>query len=148
MNKDYKQTINIQVGVCLWAFQVLGVQVHRPYYGIVWSACLCKEGIHQISVDKSGVSVHGLVQECACAWVWLSMVNSDWGETRCPLTPEVSLPQQEAVEDQRISVTYIPTEENIADIFMKARPKFMQLVGKLGLRKILKKGKEFEGSTR
>ena len=57
---------------------------------------------------------------------------------------------REAVEDQRISVTYIPTEENIADIFMKAlpRPKLMQLVGMLGLRKILKKGTEVEGSTR
>ena len=51
---------------------------------------------------------------------------------------------REAVEDERICFTYIPTEDNVADIFMKAlpRPKFVQLVGKLGLREMSKEGKE------
>ena len=51
---------------------------------------------------------------------------------------------REAVEDERICFTYIPTEDNVADIFTKAllRPKFVQLVGKLGLREMSKEGKE------
>ena len=57
---------------------------------------------------------------------------------------------REAVEDQKISFSYIPTEDNVADIFTKAlpRPKFVQLVGKLGLGELTKKGKEEEGIIR
>ena len=42
---------------------------------------------------------------------------------------------REAVEDNKILITYIPTEENVADIFTKAlvRPKFKGFVGRLGL---------------
>jgi hypothetical protein len=41
----------------------------------------------------------------------------------------------EAVEGRRIKVKYIPTSENVADIFTKAlsKPKFTQFVGMLGL---------------
>ena len=44
---------------------------------------------------------------------------------------------QEAVEDGKIAVSYIPTDENVSDIFTKvlARPKFQDFVGKLGLAK-------------
>ena len=40
------------------------------------------------------------------------------------------------MEDQKITITYIPTEENIADIFTKAlaKPKFEMFVERLGLR--------------
>ena len=43
---------------------------------------------------------------------------------------------REVVEEEKIKVTYIPTEENIADIFMKAlaRVKYKGFVKKLGLR--------------
>ena len=43
---------------------------------------------------------------------------------------------REAVEDNKITITYIPTEENVADIFTKAlaRPKFEAFVERLGLR--------------
>jgi len=42
---------------------------------------------------------------------------------------------REAVEDDKIMVIYIPTEENVSDIFTKAlaRPKFVRFVEKLGL---------------
>ena len=42
---------------------------------------------------------------------------------------------REAVEE-KIKVTYIPTEENVADIFMKAlaRPKYEGFIERLGLR--------------
>ena len=40
------------------------------------------------------------------------------------------------VEDNKLVVNYIPTKENVADIFMKAlyRPKFKGFVKRLGLR--------------
>ena len=43
---------------------------------------------------------------------------------------------REAVEDNKITITYIPTEENVADIFTKAltRPKFEAFIERLGLR--------------
>ena len=42
----------------------------------------------------------------------------------------------EAVEDGKISVRYIPTDDNVSDIFTKAlpKPKFQQFVEQLGLR--------------
>ena len=56
-------------------------------------------------------------------------------------TPSISIYDitlsREAVEEEKIVVTYIPTGENVADIFMKAlaRPKFEGFVGKLGLKR-------------
>ena len=43
---------------------------------------------------------------------------------------------REAVEEEKIKVTYIPTEENMVDIFMKAlaRLKYEGFIKKLGLR--------------
>ena len=43
---------------------------------------------------------------------------------------------REAVEEEKIKVTYISTKESVADIFTKVltRPKFMGFVEKLGLR--------------
>ena len=43
---------------------------------------------------------------------------------------------REAVEDGKITVKYIPTDENVSDIFTKAlpKPKFQRLVELLGLR--------------
>ena len=54
---------------------------------------------------------------------------------------------REAVEDNKILITYIPTEENIADIFTKAlaRPKFEGFIERLGLRE---EGKEDERATK
>ena len=45
---------------------------------------------------------------------------------------------REAVEDGKIIVNYIPTNENVSDIFTKplARPKFAKFVEMLGLRKL------------
>ena len=42
---------------------------------------------------------------------------------------------REAVEDKRIKMEYIPTGENVADIFTKPlpKPKFMEFIAKLGL---------------
>ena len=42
---------------------------------------------------------------------------------------------REAVEDGKVKMDYIPTKDNVADIFMKAltKPKFKQFVGMLGL---------------
>ena len=50
------------------------------------------------------------------------------------------------MEDNKLSITYVPTEENMADIFTKAlvRPKFEGFVKRLGLREV--KGSE-EGTT-
>ena len=47
---------------------------------------------------------------------------------------------REAVEEERIVVGYIPSEDNVADIFMKALPrlKFIQFVGRLGLGEMTK----------
>ena len=49
---------------------------------------------------------------------------------------------REAVEDHKISINYILTEDNVADIFTKAlaRPKFQTFVEKLGMRAVGKKG--------
>ena len=46
---------------------------------------------------------------------------------------------REAVEDGKISVSYIHTDKNLSDIFTKAlaRPKFEGFVAKLGLTKFL-----------
>jgi hypothetical protein len=43
---------------------------------------------------------------------------------------------REAVEDGKIKVKYVPTEDNVSDIFTKAlpRPKFQRMVELLGLR--------------
>ena len=51
---------------------------------------------------------------------------------------------REAVEDKKISVVYVPTDENLADIFMKAlpKPKFKLLVERLGLRALSSEKKE------
>ena len=42
---------------------------------------------------------------------------------------------REAVEDGKINVKYVPTNDNVSDIFTKAlpRPKFQQMVELLGL---------------
>jgi len=47
---------------------------------------------------------------------------------------------REAVEEGKINVTYIPTEDNVADIFTKllAKLKFVQFVEMLGLRALEK----------
>ena len=44
----------------------------------------------------------------------------------------------EAVEDGRINVKYVPTDDNVSDIFTKAlpRPKFQQMVELLRLRRL------------
>jgi hypothetical protein len=44
---------------------------------------------------------------------------------------------REAVEDGKIKVKYVPTNDNVSDIFTKAlpRPKFQQMAGLLGLGK-------------
>jgi len=49
---------------------------------------------------------------------------------------------REAVEDKKINVNYILTEENVADIFTKALPKakFKIFVKKLGMQPFEKKG--------
>jgi hypothetical protein len=49
---------------------------------------------------------------------------------------------REAVEDGKVSVVYIPTDDNPADIFMKplAKTKFRRFVELLGLRPINDKG--------
>jgi len=49
---------------------------------------------------------------------------------------------REAVDDGKINVNYIPTEENISDILTKAlpKPKFQMFVEKLGMRAVGKKG--------
>ena len=49
----------------------------------------------------------------------------------------------EAVEDKKISLKYIPTDENVANIFTKAlpRPKFEEFMEKLGLRTLEGKNK-------
>ena len=51
------------------------------------------------------------------------------------------------MEDNKIMITYIPTEENVADIFTKAlaRPKFEAFVERLGLRG---RKEENEGGTK
>ena len=43
---------------------------------------------------------------------------------------------REVVEEEKIKVTYIPTDENATDIFTKAlaRPKYVVFVKRLGLR--------------
>ena len=48
---------------------------------------------------------------------------------------------REAVEDKKIYVKYIPTADNVADIFTKAlaKPKFLSFVEKLGLRALREK---------
>jgi hypothetical protein len=45
---------------------------------------------------------------------------------------------REAVEDGKIEVKYIPTDNNVSDIFTKPlpRPKFVKFVEMLGLRKL------------
>ena len=45
---------------------------------------------------------------------------------------------RETIEDNKLSITYIPTKENIADIFTKAlgRPKFKSFVERLGLKEL------------
>ena len=47
---------------------------------------------------------------------------------------------REAVEEERIVVGYIPSEDNVVDIFTKAlpRPKFVQFMGRLGLGEMMK----------
>ena len=47
----------------------------------------------------------------------------------------------EAVEDNKIHVKYIPTSENVADIFMKplVQPKFEEFAKKLGLKALGRK---------
>ena len=44
---------------------------------------------------------------------------------------------REMVKEEKIKVTYIPTDENVADIFTKvlARPKYVAFIKRLGLRK-------------
>jgi hypothetical protein len=48
---------------------------------------------------------------------------------------------REAVEEGKIQVKYVPTEDNVSDVFTKAlpRPKFEKMVGMLGLVKGLSK---------
>ena len=50
----------------------------------------------------------------------------------------------EAVEDKKISISYIPMNENVSDVLTKAlaRLKFKQFVEVLGLRRLERKGKE------
>ena len=52
------------------------------------------------------------------------------------------------MEDNKLSITYIPTKENVANIFTKAlaRPKFEGFVKRLGLREV--KGSEERTMTK
>ena len=51
---------------------------------------------------------------------------------------------REAVESKKIFVNYIPSEENVADIFTKplAKPKFEGFIETLGLKNINQKGEQ------
>ena len=51
---------------------------------------------------------------------------------------------RKAVESKKIFVKYIPSEENVADIFTKplASPKFEGFITKLGLKNINQKGEQ------
>ena len=44
----------------------------------------------------------------------------------------------EAVEDRKIVVKYVPTDDNVSDVFTKAlpKPKFQKMVELLGLRRL------------
>ena len=42
----------MQVGVCLWAYQVSGVQIHGHYHGIIQGVHLCGGDVHWISVNR------------------------------------------------------------------------------------------------
>ena len=55
---------------------------------------------------------------------------------------------REAVEDNKLSITYVPTKENVVNIFTKvlARPKFKGFVERLGLREV--KGSEERTTTK
>ena len=55
---------------------------------------------------------------------------------------------REAVEDNKLLITYVPTKENVADIFTKAqvRPKFEGFVERLELREV--KGSEERTTTK
>ena len=50
----------------------------------------------------------------------------------------------EAVEDNKISISYIPTDEDVLDVLTKAlaRLKFERFVEALGLRRLERKGRE------
>ena len=50
----------------------------------------------------------------------------------------------EAVEDNKISISYIPMDENVSDVLTKAlaRLKFEQFIKALGLRRLERKGRE------
>ena len=51
---------------------------------------------------------------------------------------------REAVEDNKISISYIPMDENVSDVLTKAlvRLKFEQFIEALGLRRLERKGRE------
>ena len=51
---------------------------------------------------------------------------------------------REAVEDNKISISYILTDENVSDVLTKAlvRLKFEQFIEALGLRRLERKGRE------
>ena len=57
---------------------------------------------------------------------------------------------REAVEERKIKMEYIPSSENVADIFTKAlpRPKFEELVMRLGLVEPEDKGTRAQGQTK
>ena len=57
---------------------------------------------------------------------------------------------REAVEDGKIAVKYVPTDDNISDIFTKAlpKPKFQKMVEMLGLKKVSEAAANVERSTR
>jgi hypothetical protein len=57
---------------------------------------------------------------------------------------------REAVEEGKIKMEYVPTTENVADIFTKAlpRPKFEEFVSRLGLVEVQDKGTTTRGHVK
>ena len=81
------------------------------------------------------------VSSCTKTMVWLSIVLTN--QLLMVELPMLEIIQQ-AVENGKILIEYIPTADNIADIFMKAlaKPKFIQFVEMLGLAMIKEWGIE------
>ena len=145
LGKPKTQTLNIRIFIPLWDTGAISWSSKKQQ--IVAQSSTEAEYIAQTHAAKEGVWLKAFTEEVCGTRGGAMLINCD-NQGAIALVKDNKFHSQtkhidiryhyirESVENKKISVSYIPTQDNVADIFTKAlpRPKFQQLVELLGLK--------------